>query len=295
MGVRRALVRLLTQPLRDSVSRWNRAWAIVRVECYQPTNVSMSTSSPIPSFPTPAPRLVATMVCRIPKTLRLNILIGVVGLLVSGCTLSVADRGNAATLRPDRPGRVLVCGRVNYVIDGHIKTPYGPFRPRWHAPVVVTTRLESGYVVSTPFVANRDGSFLWEMLPGHYVITRIGVGQFTDDTYIAWPRVAFEVPAQESLVYLGHLVLAGTSRTNDFTYSTGRTSRTHTVEYQFEVRDEMAEHLARLHPADRSALSKASKSLMFHDTGMPIGDKLAEQWRHSRHAVIEDIFGRAGH
>ena len=106
----------------------------------------------------------------------------------------------------------------------------------------------------------------------------MGTGQLHDDTYLAWPRVAFFVPPSAAPVYLGHLVLDGTTRSGSTTLSTGRVIQERGVSFRMVVRDEGG---------------AAPKSLMFHDAGMPIGEGLLEEWRKSRRAVIERIFGKS--
>jgi len=71
-------------------------------------------------------------------------------------------------------------------------------------------------------------------------------------------------------------VLDGTTRSGTTTLSTGRVIQESGVSYRFEVRHE-----------DPSA----PKSLMFHEANVPIGEPLLEEWRKSRRATIERIFG----
>jgi hypothetical protein len=61
------------------------------------------------------------------------------------------------------PGHAIAFGRINYFVDGEIKTPYGAFRPKWQAPVVMATQLESGKSYHTAAVDNADGSFAWDI------------------------------------------------------------------------------------------------------------------------------------
>jgi hypothetical protein len=150
-----------------------------------------------------------------------------------------------------------VTGRISYLVDGR--------RPAWPPPRFTALRLESGDPYATPAVDDVDGGFRWNLPPGSYVISRVGAGEVGDDALIVWPRVAFLVPAGSPPVYLGHLVLEGTTRAG----SAGFTPR---------IVDEGA-------PGPRS--------LMLHDARMPAGEALLEQWRASRRALIERIFGPA--
>lgn len=170
----------------------------------------------------------------------------------------------------------VVTGRINYVVDGKSKAPYGAFRPAWPAPRFTALRLESGDPYVTPPVDDAEGSFRWNLPPGSYVISRIGVGQLHDDTLITWPRVAFLVPPGSPPVYLGHLVLDGTTRAGSTTLSTGRVVQERGVSFSPRIVDEGA---------------PGPKSLMFYDAKMPIGEALLEQWRASKRALIERIFG----
>lgn len=211
--------------------------------------------------------------------------------LLAGCAIVPVRRAQETSLHA-RPGRVLVFGKVNYVIDGEEKLPYGLFRPRWPAPILNATEVHSGAALHSPAVGREDGSFLWELPPGQYVISRIGVGQFTDETYIAWPRIAFQVPSDVNLVYLGHLRLVGTTTTNEMTLTTGRVSRVVAVRYTFDVKDELDRHVQRF-PAALVQRTRPVRSLMFQDPKMPIGDRFVEMWRLSPTQLGRRIFGRA--
>jgi hypothetical protein len=171
-----------------------------------------------------------------------------------------------------------------------MKTPYGAFRPAWQAPFIHALRLESGDPVQSHAVANEDGSFYWEFPPGHYVISRIGVGTITDSfgTFITWPRVAFHVPAGARVAYLGHLVLDGTSYSEEYVLSTGTKGRSEGVRYRFRVEDEMQAQLPRI--AAWTAAGAPVRSLFFHDPQMPVGEPLVQQWRASKEDLIRRIF-----
>jgi hypothetical protein len=197
--------------------------------------------------------------------------------LLAGCAMHFVGEAPPGA-GSDASSLTVVTGRINYVVDGRSMAPYGAFRPAWPAPRFTALRLESGDPFVTPAVADADGAFRWNLPPGSYVISRIGTGQFHDDTYIAWPRVAFFVPPSPAPVYLGHLVLDGTTRSGSTTLSTGRVVQERGVSFRMVVRDEG---------------EAGPKSLMFHDAGMPIGEGLLEEWRKSRRAVIERIFGKS--
>jgi hypothetical protein len=186
--------------------------------------------------------------------------------VLAGCAriASRVDPGQAPAT-----GETTVFGRMGYVVDGAA-------RPAWPAPFLDAVRLETGEALQTHAVDAGDGSFRWAFPPGSYVVTRIGAGTFTDDTYIAWPRVAFRVPAGGSPVYLGHLVLEGTSYSEDYVLSTGKKATSRGVRFSFRVRDELA--------------SGTPKSLFFHDAAMPAGDTLMERWRADREGLIRGIF-----
>jgi hypothetical protein len=196
--------------------------------------------------------------------------------ILGGCALRFIEPASDVDVARVSAEATVIHGRINYFVDGQSKAPYGGFKPAWPAPRFSALRLESGEPFASPLVADVDGAFRWKLPPGSYVISRIGSGQFHDDTYIAWPRVAFLVPPSSPPVYLGHLVLDGKTRSGTTTLSTGRVIQESGVSYKFVVRDEA--------PA-------GPRSLMFHDPKMPIGDALVEEWRKSRRAVIERIFG----
>lgn len=217
---------------------------------------------------------------RIPPMSRTHKISIAVCLLLAGCVATVGT-GDPRSAGSSAPGRVLVHGRINYVVDGRMKTPYSAFRPAWQAPFISALQLETGEVFAFPAVDNADGSFAWEAPPGSYVISRIGAGSITDSfgTFIAWPRVAFRVAPGARKLYLGHLVLAGTSYSERTTLSTGREVHSSGIRYQFRVVDE-------------SGGNADAKALMFHDPGMPIGVQLQERWERSRTDLIESIFGK---
>lgn len=197
--------------------------------------------------------------------------------LLAGCAMHFVGEAPPGA-SGDPSSLTVVTGRINYYVDGLSKAPYGAFRPAWPAPRFTALRLESGDPYVTPAVADADGAYRWNLPPGSYVISRIGVGQLHDDTYIIWPRVAFFVPPASTPVYLGHLVLNGVTRSGTTTLSTGRVIPKRGVSFDVQVRDEGA---------------SGPKSLMFHDEKMPIGEALVVEWRKSRRAVIERIFGPA--
>ncbi|MFO1497181.1 MAG: hypothetical protein U1G07_02075 [Verrucomicrobiota bacterium] len=217
----------------------------------------------------------------------------IVGLLLSGCRTVPLRRVDGRSLKASRSGNAVVFGRIEYVIDGQSKLPYGFFRPRWPAPTVNATKLESGAALLTPAV-QRDGSFLWELPSGHYVITHFGGGQFTDDWSLAWPRIAFAIPAGAELVYLGDLTLAGTRRAKDFVYSTGRISRVRGIEYAFPITNQLPAALERLVKGRQLATPSATVSLMFHDPAMPIGVTFLKRWQESPEALIDNVFQPSG-
>ena len=195
---------------------------------------------------------------------------------LGGCALNFIEQASDADATRVSAQATVIHGRINYFVDGQSRAPYGAFKPAWPAPRFSALRLESGQPFASPLVADSDGAFRWKLPPGSYVISRIGAGQYHDDTYVAWPRVAFLVPPSSPPVYVGHLVLDGTTRSGTTTLSTGRVVQESGVSYKFVVRDEA--------PA-------GPKSLMFHDPKMPIGDALVEEWRKSRRAAIERVFG----
>jgi hypothetical protein len=182
--------------------------------------------------------------------------------LVAG--LAALAAGCATKYAGEAPGPVTaVTGRINYIVNGRSKAPYGERRPAWPAPRFTALRLESGDPYVTPAVDDADGGFRWNLPPGSYVISRIGDGEPGDDALIPWPRVAVFVPPGAPAVYLGHLVLEGVTRGRE-------------VAFAPRIVDEGV---------------SGPKSLMFHDAAMPVGPALQEQWQASRRALIERIFG----
>lgn len=211
--------------------------------------------------------------------------------LLGGCGFNIIRKADPAAVDTMSAATALVYGRINYVVDGDMKTPYGAFRPKWQAPVASVIQLESGDVFHSPAVNDEDGSFFWALPPGSYVITRIGVGQIQDDTFVSWPRVAFRVPRGGRAVYIGHLRLEGTSYTERFTRSNGKPGEYSGVRYRFAVEDELDRMLAAGFTGSAGLAGKTTKSLMLHQENMPIGDRLVEEWRASKDDLTTRIFG----
>jgi len=212
--------------------------------------------------------------------------VAIASALLSGCGMTIVPKASPEDVAGAPAGERVVFGRINYVIDGKQRTPYGASYPAWPAPFVHMVRLESGIMFATPAVGGADGRFRWRLSPGSYVITRIGAGQFTDQTFVAWPRVAFQVPPEGGPVYLGHLVLEGTTSVRPLPDG----GSYEFIGYRFLVRDEFAEDAAALGPG---VARRATRSLMLHDPQMPIGDELSEEWQRSRRSLVERIFGPA--
>jgi hypothetical protein len=96
------------------------------------------------------------------------------------------------------------------------------------------------------------------------------------------------VPEGARVAYLGHLVLEGTSYSEDYVLSTGTKGTSKGVRYRFRVEDEMASQLPRV--SAWTAQGAPARSLFFHDPGMPIGEPLVQQWRASKEDLIRRIF-----
>jgi hypothetical protein len=197
---------------------------------------------------------------------------------LAGCAIHIVSQAP-----PDRQSddtRTVITGRVNYVIDGQFVLPYRGTRPGWPAPVMEAVSLRTGEVHAFPAVDAEQGRFRWQLEPGAYVVTRIGVGTFTDETYIAWPRVALCVPrAPGRIIHIGHLRLEGTRYDEGVTLSTGTSYRSRGVRFQFRVDDEMNDA-----PSE-------SKRLMRHLPEMPTGDLLQQQWKADAAGLARRVCG----
>ncbi len=213
---------------------------------------------------------------------RARVVAVVASLLVAGCTRNIVPKSD-----PDGPAvtadGVLVFGSIVHVIDGEVRLPYGAFRPSIPAPHLDLVQIETGRTFQTRAVGKTGGTYAWRLEPGHYVIGGIGQGQFIDDHRITWPRLAFAVGDGRSPVYLGNLRLVGTSYAEPYTLSTGTKGVSKGIRYRFEVDDAM----------DRTGVptgGSATKSLIFHRPGMPIGESLIDRLNASPSAVIDEIF-----
>jgi hypothetical protein len=204
-------------------------------------------------------------------------------LTVAGCALSIVPQGERDAPVATDEG-VLVFGRITYVVDGVIRLPYGAFRPSIQPPFLDLFQLDSGNPLQTHAAGSVDGSYVWRMRPGHYVISGIGQGQYTDDYRITWPRLAFQVKAGGAANYLGHLQLRGKRYAEPYTLSTGTQGVSRGIRYEFIIEDE----------ADRGGAPAGiplQQSLIFHRANMPIGESLVNRWRVSKDGIIREIFG----
>ena len=194
---------------------------------------------------------------------------------LSACAVNVVS--NASEDRRSDDLHTVVTGKMNYVIDGRVMTPYGAFRPAWPAPFMNAVSLQTGEVHAFPAVAHADGSFRWQVKPGAYVVTRIGFGNLSDDTFISWPRLALCAPREAgTTVYIGHLRLEGTRYAEDVTLSTGSRYTARGVRYAFKVADEATDAPGQI------------KRLIRHIPDMPIGDGLVARWQADA-AALEKI------
>lgn len=205
-----------------------------------------------------------------------RMLIPLVAALLSSCTVNfikAATEGSAAS------GLMTVIeGRINYEVDGQTRAPYGAFRPKWLAPRFSALRLESRTIYTTPAVDDNDGSFRWVFPPGSYVLTKLGTGSFTDDTYIAWPGVILCVPAPAGRPrYAGHLRMLGRSNVEMTSLADGKTYRSRALQYTMVVADERAP----------GGTINADAPLMHVDRQFPIGDRLVEALATEQTALIK--------
>lgn len=202
-------------------------------------------------------------------------------LALCGCTLSwVPDAGPGQ--RSDAQTTV-VAGRINYIIDGRSMAPYGGPRPAWPAPVMTALNLQTGRLHAFGAVADADGSFRWRLVPGAYLADRIGVGQFTDDTYLAWPGVVLCVPAAPGrVVYLGHLRLEGQRYSETVTLSTGTRYLSRGVRYRLVVVDEGP-------PADAGEAALVRPMRVAPE--LPGGDALQRRWQADSASLVHQACG----
>lgn len=195
-----------------------------------------------------------------------------------GCALNFAARADEGELSSETT--TVITGRINYVIDGRPMTPYGAFAPAWPAPPAMAISLTTGDPHVFPQVRNDDGSFRWRAAPGAYVISSIGMGTYTDDRRIHWPRVVMCVPrAAGGTVYLGHLRLEGTRYEEEVKLSSGTQYTARGIRYRFEVADE------------EPARPPQSKRLLRWSPDIPSGDTLAARWRADARGLERELCG----
>jgi len=226
-------------------------------------------------------RQVAEAVTRLPFLAGLLLM-----LLVPGCALFGIPEPD-----PDDPANtndgVMVLGKVNYVIDGRLAAPYGT-KNAVPAPSLDLLNLDTGKQLHTKRVQAADGTFIWRLPPGHYVITAIGPGKTGDPYRGAWPQVAFEVPSVIGPIYLGHLQLLGTHHVETVKRPNGETETYTAIRYTYAVLDEHDEAAEWMR---RTRGSPLVTSLMFHNPDMPAGDELIGAAPASRPALVQRIFG----
>ncbi len=224
------------------------------------------------------------MPCNAPHGRRLlatGLLAGLLSTILGGCALNIEQSAPPDQTSDD--GQTVITGRMNYVIDGRMMTPYGGFRPAWPAPFLHAVNLQTGDTHAFPGVEAQEGRFRWLATPGAYMIGRIGFGTYFDDTYIAWPRVVLCVPrAPGRTVYVGHLRLEGTRHDEQIRLSTGTTYRSRGVRYTIKVEDEAAD------------APDALRRLMRVAPEMPIGDGLQAQWKADREGLVKRACGAEG-
>lgn len=207
-----------------------------------------------------------------------SLLVLAIAATLTGCALQPVARAPAGQTSGD--ALTVVTGRINYVIDGEFKTPYGAFRPAWPAPPMMALNLATGDPHVFGQVAEADGSSRWQLPPGAYVVSSIGSGAFTDETRISWPRVVLCVPrAPGATVYLGHLRLEGRRYAEEVRLSTGTQYTARGVRYSFQVADEAPD------------LPGQTRRLMRHVPDMPIGDRLVERWKADAPGLERELCG----
>jgi hypothetical protein len=205
-------------------------------------------------------------------------------LLLSGCALRGVPKANPSDSAVT-PNGLLVFGKINYVIDGRVAAPYGASGAA-PAPSLTLFNLDTGKQVRSGKVLAEDGSFVWRLPPGHYVIT--GIGPDEGEYHGAWPQVALSVPPVVASIYLGHLQLLGTRYTETLARPDGKTETYSSIRYTYTVLDEFDAANAWMRGVRGSS---SRKSLMFVDPGMPVGQTFAEGVAASRTGMIERIFG----
>lgn len=201
---------------------------------------------------------------------------------LAACALSPVAKAPPGTVSGEQ--LTVVAGRVNYVIDGEMKAPYGPFRPAWQAPPMTAMNLATGNILSFAAVDGADGSFRWQLPPGAYAIAGIGAGAYADEQRITWPRVVICVPrAPGSTVYVGHLQLEGRRYSEEVVLSTGTRYTARGVRYGYRVVDEG--HAVSSGPVLRR--------LMRHVPDMPIGESLENRRQSDADGLVRQLCGGA--
>lgn len=199
---------------------------------------------------------------------------------LAGCGLSPVAKAPRGMASGD--GITVVTGRINYVIDGEMKAPYGAFRPAWQAPPMTAMSLSTGRILSFAAVDEADGAFRWQLPPGAYAIAGIGVGGYTDEARITWPRVVLCVPrAPGATVQVGHLRLEGRRYTEDVVLSSGTRYTARGVRYAYRVVDE----------APTAPSGTVLQRPMRHLPGMPIGEVLEARRQADAAGLSRELCG----
>jgi hypothetical protein len=205
-------------------------------------------------------------------------------ILLPACGLTGVPKAKPSDSAVTRDG-LLVMGKVNYVIDGRLAAPYGTAGGA-PAPSLELVNLDTGKQTDSRRVQADDGTFVWRLSPGHYVIT--GIGPDEGEYRGAWPQVAFHVPPVLAPIYLGHLQLLGTRYTETVTRPDGEIETYSSIRYTYTVLDEFDAANAWI---TRTRGSGALRSLMFLDPNIPVGQAFVDSVAASPTALIERIFG----
>lgn len=201
-----------------------------------------------------------------------------IAIVVGGCgAMPTQNIGSAADLEDAKPGESLVAGRIHWSEDGEVKDITDKLVGTVALPMLI--RLEDQ--VRTWGVVAKDGSFVWSLEPGHYLIEEFQYRSNRGARPIV-PRVAFAVPEAGGIYCIGTLRVYFDNVSSDvFMIPEGDLSIAVVDEY-----DECAQRLTRKLSIQPTEVQRA---MMFHDSRLP--DTINWKGRVIQQSLIDSVIG----
>lgn len=178
-----------------------------------------------------------------------------------GCaTIRVADPGKTIALSENE---AVIFGKIIFIENNEEKIPYGFWGRK---PLMRLFRIESEEFLRWGFepAYEKDGSFYWIVPRGTYVIPDIRFG------YVILPQIAFQVPLGADVFYLGTLKIDTETKQILGIHQVNKLN-------SITVTDEFDEAKKGFMTRNPDFKGKIEKSLMIHDSSIPIDISLYKQ------------------